>query len=122
MCKFDLIGAGIVGVMLGLAVADVLQFVWNRECQGDKYGAYAAFLGVPCPILYGLQSLEFLYYAGKPLLTVRGTLPATIVQEATLTVGDKVREHIEFLNWRVPAWLGHLGLPTSGGSNVIVLS
>ena len=33
----ELMHAGIVQVMPGLAVADVLPLAWNRECQGrDK--------------------------------------------------------------------------------------
>ena len=112
----ELIGAGIVGVMPGLGVADILQFVWNRERGGDKDGAYAAFLGVLPQISYSLQSLEFFHHAEKSLLTARGLLPSSIVREATLTVGENDRAHIGFLNRKVLEWLDHLGLAASGGA------
>lgn len=106
----ELIKAGIVGVMPGLAVADILQFVWNRERQGDQDGAYSAFLGVLPQITYSLQSLEFFHHAEKALLVARGVLPAAIVRDATLTVGSNDQAHIEFLNRKVLEWLDHLGL------------
>ena len=106
----ELIQAGIVGVMPGLAVSDILQLVWNRQRQGDVIGAYEAFLGVLPQISYSLQNLEFFHHAEKALLTARGVLPAAIVREATLTVGSNDQAHIEFLNHRVLEWLDHLGL------------
>jgi 2-keto-3-deoxy-L-arabinonate dehydratase len=106
----ELARAGIVGVMPGLAVADVLQLVWNRERGGDHDGAYAAFIGVLPQISYSLQSLEFFHHAEKALLVARGVLPKAIVREATLTVGDDDRAHLEFINRKVLEWLAHLGL------------
>ena len=104
----ELIKAGIVGLMSGLAVADIL--VWNRERQGDQDGAYSAFLGVLPQITYSLQSLEFFHHAEKALLVARGVLPAAVVRDATLTVGSNDHAHIEFLNRKVLEWLDHLGL------------
>ena len=118
MYMIELMGAGIVGVMPGLAVADVLQLIWNRERLGDKDGAYAAFLGVLPQISYSLQSLEFFHHAEKSLLTARGVLPATVVREVTLTVGENDLEHIGFLNWKVLEWIDHLGLAKAGGSKI----
>jgi 4-hydroxy-tetrahydrodipicolinate synthase len=106
----ELFKAGIVGIMPGLAVADVLQLVWNRERQGDHDGAYSAFVGVLPQINYSLQNIEFFHHAEKALLAARGVLPNAIVRDATLTVGDNDRAHIDFLNRRVLEWLDHLGL------------
>jgi len=114
----ELIKAGIVGVMPGLAVADVLQLAWSREQQGDQDGAYAAFLGVLPQITYSLQSLEFFHHAEKALLVARGLLPSAIVRDATLTVGDNDRAHIDFLNRRVLEWLDHLGIAVAGGARI----
>ena len=117
----ELIHAGIVGVMPGLAVADVLQLVWNRECRGDSDGAYAAFAGVLPQITYSLQNMEFFHHAEKALLTARGVLPAAIVREATLTVGSNDLDHIAFLNRKVLECLDHIGLATSGLMNAEAL-
>ncbi len=112
----ELIKAGIVGVMPGLAVADVLQLVWNRERQDDQDGAYAAFLGVLPQITYSLQSMEFFHHAEKALLVARGALPTAFVRDATLTVGSNDQAHIDFLNRKVLAWLDHLGLVRLAGA------
>src|ERR1017187_1986485 len=111
----ELIQAGIVGVMPGLAVADVLQLVWNRAHQGDLDGAYSAFLGVLPQINYSLQNMEFFHHAEKSLLTARGILPEVIVREATFSIGCHDQEHIDFLNRKVLEWLNHLGLPVNHG-------
>jgi 4-hydroxy-tetrahydrodipicolinate synthase len=112
----ELFKAGIVGVMPGLAVADVLQLVWNRACTGDHDGAYSAFLGVLPQINFSLQSMELFHHVEKALLTARGVLPAAIVREATFTVGSKDQAHIDFLNRRVLEWLDHLGLALRPGN------
>lgn len=112
----ELFHAGIVGVMPGLAVADVLQLVWNRQRQRDPDGAYAAFVGVLPQISFSLQSLEFFHHAEKALLVARGVLPAAFVREATLTVGSNDRDHIDFLNRKVLQWLDSLGLAAAGGA------
>jgi 4-hydroxy-tetrahydrodipicolinate synthase len=113
----ELFEAGIVGVMPGLAVADVLQLVWKRARQGDHDGAYAAFLGVLPQINYSLQSMEFFHHVEKALLTARGVLPASIVREATFTVGSNDQAHIDFLNRKVLEWLDHLGLVIRPGNH-----
>jgi 4-hydroxy-tetrahydrodipicolinate synthase len=106
----ELFKAGIVGVMPGLAVADVLQLVWNLERRDDHDGAYSAFRGVLPQITCSLQSLEFFHHAEKALLVARGVLPTATVRDATLTVGSNDRAHIDFLNRKVLEWLDHLGL------------
>lgn len=112
----ELIQTGIVGVMPGLAVADVLQLVWSRARQGDQDGAYSAFLGVLPQINFSLQSMEFFHHVEKALLTARGVLPATIVREATFTVGSSDQAHIDFLNRKVLEWLDYLGLALRPGN------
>jgi dihydrodipicolinate synthase/N-acetylneuraminate lyase len=106
----ELFKAGIVGIMPGLAVADVLQLVWNRERHGDHDGAYSVFMGVLPQINYSLQNIEFLHHAEKALLMARGMLPKAIVRDATMTVSENDRVHIDFLNQKVLEWLDHLGL------------
>ena len=76
----ELMGAGICGVMPGLAVSDILQQVWRRARQGDKDGAYADFVEVLPQITYSLQSLEFFHHAEKALLVARGVLPEVLIR------------------------------------------
>jgi 2-keto-3-deoxy-L-arabinonate dehydratase len=107
MYMIELMGAGICGVMPGLAVSDILQQVWTRARQGDKDGAYADFVEVLPQITYSLQSLEFFHHAEKALLVARGVLPEVIIREATLTLGPDDQAHIKFLNRKILEWLPH---------------
>lgn len=97
----ELIDAGICGVMPGLAVSDLLQQIWKLARGGDKDAAYDLFQGVLPQITYSLQSLEFFHHAEKSLLAARGVLTDTAVRDATLTVSEVDRNHIEFLNSRI---------------------
>jgi 4-hydroxy-tetrahydrodipicolinate synthase len=105
MYMIELMGAGICGVMPGLAVSDILQQVWSRARQGDKDGAYADFVAVLPQITYSLQSLEFFHHAEKALLVARGVIPEAIIREATLTLGRDDQAHIQFLNRKILEWL-----------------
>ncbi len=97
----ELMDAGICGVMPGLAVADLLQIVWERGRAGDKDGAYELFQQLLPQITYSLQSLEFYHHAEKALLVARGVIPNAAVRDATLTVSDLDRAHLGFLNGRI---------------------
>jgi 2-keto-3-deoxy-L-arabinonate dehydratase len=105
MYMIELMGAGICGVMPGLAVSDILQQVWSRARQGDKDGAYGDFVEVLPQITYSLQSLEFFHHAEKALLVARGVLPEAIIREVTLTLGPDDQAHIKFLNRKILEWL-----------------
>lgn len=97
----ELIDAGICGVMPGLAVSDVLQMVWETARTGNKDAAYELFQGVLPQITYSLQNLEFFHHAEKALLVARGVLSESKVRDATLTVHEIDRAHIDFLNRKV---------------------
>lgn len=106
----ELMNSGICGVMPGLAVSDVLQFVWKRLRQGDWDGAFSAFIGVLPQIIYSLQTLEFFHHAEKALLVARGVLSDSVVRDATLTVSPDDQAHILFLNRKVLSLLDNVGL------------
>lgn len=97
----ELIDAGIVGVMPGLGISDVLQIIWKKARSGDKDGAYSLFQGVLPQITFSLQSLEFFHHAEKALLVARRILPHSYVRDATFTLDETDRAHIEFLNRKV---------------------
>jgi 2-keto-3-deoxy-L-arabinonate dehydratase len=97
----ELVDAGICGVMPGLAVSDLLQMVWSRARAGNKDAAYELFQGILPYITYSLQNLEFFHHAEKALLVARGVLPNPGVRDATLTVHEVDRAHIDFLNQKI---------------------
>jgi dihydrodipicolinate synthase/N-acetylneuraminate lyase len=110
----ELMDAGICGVMPGLGVSDILAKIWQRARAGNKEAAYEIFRGVLPQITYSLQSLEFFHHAEKALLVARGVLPNTEVRDATLTVNEIDRAHIDFLNHKVLELLQ--GLKTDGAA------
>jgi dihydrodipicolinate synthase/N-acetylneuraminate lyase len=97
----ELMEAGICGVMPGLGVSDMLHLVWQSARAGNKDAAYEVFQALLPQIVYSLQSLEFFHHAEKALLVARGVLPAANVRDATLTVPEIDRAHIEFLNGKI---------------------
>jgi len=97
----ELVDAGICGVMPGLAVSDLLQLVWRRARAGNKDAAYELFQGILPQITYSLQNLEFFHHAEKALLVARGVLSEPEVRDATLTVHEIDRAHINFLNQKI---------------------
>jgi len=97
----ELIDAGICGVMPGLAVSDLLQIIWQNARAGNKDVAYELFQGVLPQITFSLQNLEFFHHAEKALLVARGVLSHAEVRDATLTIHEIDRAHIDFLNRKV---------------------
>jgi len=97
----ELVDAGICGVMPGLAVSDLLQIVWYRARSGNKDAAYELFQAILPQITYSLQNLEFFHHAEKALLVARGVLSEPGVRDATLTVNEIDRAHINFLNQKI---------------------
>jgi 4-hydroxy-tetrahydrodipicolinate synthase len=99
----ELIDAGICGVMPGLGVSDLLQIVWNLAREGEKDAAYQVFQGLLPQITYSLQNMEFFHHAEKALLMARGVLSGASVRDATFTVNEIDRAHIDFLNRQILA-------------------
>ena len=97
----ELIDAGICGVMPGLAVSDLLQIIWENARARNKDVAYQLFQGVLPQITFSLQNLEFFHHAEKALLVARGVLSHAEVRDATLTIHEIDRAHIDFLNRKV---------------------
>lgn len=113
----ELTNSGICGVMPGLAVSDVLQLIWDKTKAGGQDAAYELFTSVLPQIAYSLQSMDFFHHAEKSLLVARGLLPRAAVREATLTVCDVDREHMEFLNRKVVDFVRRYGISIRGASS-----
>ena len=101
MYMLELIDAGICGVMPGLGVSDLLQIVWDLAREGKKDAAYQLFQGLLPQITYSLQNMEFFHHAEKALLMARGVLAGATVRDATLTLNEIDRAHIDFLNRQI---------------------
>ena len=101
--------------MPGLGVSDLLQRIWELARSDDKDAAYDLFQGVLPQITYSLQSLEFFHHAEKALLAARGVLSNPAVRDATLTINEVDRHHIEFLNSKIIA-LARTQARAGGGS------
>ncbi len=107
----ELVPAGIVGVMPGLAVSDLLVKIWDLTVTGERDRAFDVFCGVLPQIAYSLQNMEFFHHAEKRLLCARGILTSAVVREATVQLSEDERQHVDFLNGRILNLLDRLGMP-----------
>lgn len=99
----ELMPAGIVGIMPGLAVVDVLQRVWDLAGGGRFIEAYEVFARVHPWIAFTLQSIEALNYLEKALLVRRGVLAGSHIRQPTVTLDADSRAYAELLMTRVLA-------------------
>lgn len=97
----ELIPAGIVGVMPGLGMIDVLQRVWDLGRAGRSREAYDLFARVHPWIGFSLQSIESYNYLEKRLLIRRGLLRTSHVRRPTITLDADSSAYAEFLIERV---------------------
>jgi dihydrodipicolinate synthase/N-acetylneuraminate lyase len=99
----ELIPAGIVGVMPGLELIDVLRRVWDLAHAGRREEAYDLFARVHPWIAFTLQSVESLNYLAKGLLVRRGLLRASYPRRPVITPGPDAAAYAEFLMERMLA-------------------
>jgi 4-hydroxy-tetrahydrodipicolinate synthase len=109
----ELLPAGIVGVMPGLALVDVLQRIWDHARAGRRSEAYELFARIHPWLAFTLQSVESLNYLEKALLVRRGVLPASHARRPTITLDPDGAAYGEFLMDRMLAVVD--GLPAGAG-------
>ena len=97
----ELIPVGIVGVMPGLAVADILQKIFLSRKNGENDKAFELFERVMPQIFFSLQNMELFHYAEKELLKARGVLKNSVARKAAYIPDDATVEHIKELNGRI---------------------
>ena len=97
----ELIPAGIVGVMPGLGMIDVLQRVWDLGRAGRAREAYGLFARIHPWIAFSLQSIESYNYLEKKLLIRRGLIRASHVRKPTITLDSDSAAYGDFLIERV---------------------
>ncbi len=97
----ELIPIGIVGVMPGLGVADVLQRVFSLRKEGRSDEAFDLFEKVMPQIFFALQSMELFHYIEKELLVARGVLKNSNVRKASYEPDESTIAYTRELNDRV---------------------
>jgi 2-keto-3-deoxy-L-arabinonate dehydratase len=112
----ELLPAGIVGVMPGLALVDVLQRVWDLGCAGHLAEAYEHFARIHPWIAYSLQSMESYNYLEKDLLIRRGVLRTSHPRHPRMRLDADTAAYARFLMDRVLDAVARLEGPTGRDS------
>ena len=97
----ELVPIGITGVMPGLAVADILQKVFDLRKEGQHDKAFDLFEKVMPQIFFSLQNMELFHYAEKELLMARGVLKNSVARKAAYIPDASSVSYIRELNKRV---------------------
>jgi dihydrodipicolinate synthase/N-acetylneuraminate lyase len=97
----ELIPIGIVGVMPGLGVADILQKVFDLRQNGENEKAFDLFEKVMPQIFFSLQNMELFHFAEKQLLMARGVLYNSVVRKAGYLPDASTAAYVSELNARV---------------------
>jgi len=97
----ELIPIGIIGVMPGLGVADILSKIFLCRKNGENGKAFEWFERVMPQIFFALQNMELYHYAEKELLMARGILKNSISRKAAYIPDEPTVEHIKELNGRI---------------------
>jgi hypothetical protein len=94
----ELIPVGIIGVMPGLGVSDILQKVFTLRKNGDNEKAFHLFGKVMPQIFFSLQNMELFHYVEKELLMARGVLHNNIARKAAYKPDASTIKYIKELN------------------------
>lgn len=97
----ELIPTGIVGVMPGLGVSDLLQKVFDLRKDGDSEKAFDLFEKVMPQIFFSLQNMELFHYVEKELLIARGVLDNSVVRKAAYKPDASTAAYVRELNERI---------------------
>jgi dihydrodipicolinate synthase/N-acetylneuraminate lyase len=97
----ELIPIGIVGVMPGLGVSDLLQKVFTYRKNGENKKAFDLFEKVMPQIFFALQSMELFHYIEKELLIARGVLENNQVRKARYIPDASTVAYVRELNDRI---------------------
>ncbi len=97
----ELIPIGIVGVMPGLGVSDILQMVFDFRKNGENEKAFNLFEKVMPQIFFSLQNMELFHYVEKELLMARGVLKNSHVRKAGYRPDAATAAYVKEINARV---------------------
>ena len=97
----ELMKVGIRGVMPGLALADLLSWVFDLQKEARVDEAFDLYSRVLPQIVFSLQNLELYQYCEKCLLKARGLLPNARCRSGNYTPDSFTADHIDYLNRQV---------------------
>ena len=101
MYMLELIPVGICGLMPGLALADILNRVFQWRLAGRSTEAFTLFEKVLPQIVFCLQTLELYHYCEKRLLQAMGLVPNTVCRTPAYTPDPDTARFVDELNGRV---------------------
>ncbi len=109
----ELIPAGICGVMPGLAIADVLQRVFDLRKANQIAEAFQLYEKVLPQIVFSLQNMELFLYCEKRLLQARGLLSNSRSRNAGLAPDPFSVQYVNELNDRILREIENVGLSSA---------
>lgn len=117
MYMMELIYDGIIGVMPGLGIADLLKRVWDMLYRAEREAAMDLFQSVLPQITFAIQNFEFWLFVEKQMLAARGVIPdsSAFRRGATHLPDPAAVRHALWLNQRLVHLLDRLELPRNPG-------
>ena len=97
----ELIPAGICGVMPGLAIADILNLVFDLRRRNKIAEAIRLYEKVLPQIVFALQNMELFLFCEKRLLQARGLHWNACCRNASLTPDPYTVDYVDELNNRI---------------------
>ena len=94
-------GAGLAGLMPGLALADVFVSIWNQLQSGKNENALKLFSELSPYLQFSLQTFEQFHHAEKRLLVRRGALNQAIVRSVTVELDADADAYLDLLIGRL---------------------
>jgi 2-keto-3-deoxy-L-arabinonate dehydratase len=106
----ELVPAGIVGVMPGLAIADALNVVFTLRAAGKAEEAFAIYEQLLPLIAFSLQNFELWLYCEKRVLRARGLMAGARSRNASLSPDPHTVRYVDELTDRLMHALEKAGL------------
>jgi len=106
----ELVPAGIVGVMSGLAIADALNVVFRLRAANRSEEAFELYEKLLPFIVFGLQNFELWLYCEKRLLQARGLIESPRCRDASIVPDPHTVRYVDELSDRITHALEKTGL------------
>jgi dihydrodipicolinate synthase/N-acetylneuraminate lyase len=106
----ELIPSGICGVMPGVAIADILNLVFDLRRANKVAEAFHLYEKVLPQIVFSLQNMELFLYCEKRLLQARGYLSNARCRRANFTPDPYIVKYVDELNDRILQEIEKAGL------------
>ena len=106
----ELVPAGIVGVMSGLAVADALNVVFRLRAANKTDEAFVIYEKLLPFIVFGLQNFELWLCCEKRVLQARGLIASPRCRDASLALDPYSARYVNELTERIMHALDEAGL------------